>query len=152
VIDRRCRLQMPEQGEHLVPAHQGATGELTDHKRVDHRECVVEKPGQSRGGSPEVVDPDRGVDERRHSGGATPASRLCFRVAPPERRQTPRTLTGDEGFQPGAHYGRLADDAAEPLSLPEEVVVEDHCGSHRHISMHDLCAYIKTRLGRPRTP
>jgi hypothetical protein len=95
----------------------------------------VEQIHQVSTRSAEVIDPDRCVDEYRHSGGPTTTTRLGCGIAPPERRQAASALTRDEGFQPGAHHGRLAVDPAEALSLFDKPVIQNQCGSHMHISM-----------------
>jgi hypothetical protein len=59
---------MPEQGEHLVPAHQGATGELTDDEWMERYLLRIEKLDEVGVRATEVVDPDRRVDEGGHSG------------------------------------------------------------------------------------
>lgn len=135
VADDRSGLEATEKGDHLVPTSQGAGRQLTDDERMAGYLVGIEKGDQVLARSAEVIDPDRCVDERRHSGGPTPTARLGGGVAPPQRRQAASALTRDEGFQPGSHHGRLAGDPTEALRLFDESVIQNQCGSHMHHSM-----------------
>lgn len=106
--DRRAR-QRGEQVQYFVPAHQRATSQLTDDEGVRPHLVGLEVAGQAVASMPEVIDPDRSVDEHAESADARAPARhgpqAALRSA--ECRKASGAFAADECAQTRVNHRRL---------------------------------------------
>jgi hypothetical protein len=152
-------LTRPRQGveelDDFVPTCEGAAGEVTDHEWMTHDRARLQEHGHVAIAVPQVVDPNRCIDEDhrgRRSTRPAPAGHLGPAIGAAKSGELFGGFPGDQSLEPQAdEFGFLAD-AGETGGSRKRVLVDIQGGSHASIFSKSY-ALVKSdqgaRLRRP---
>jgi hypothetical protein len=142
---RQCMKQFQDH----VPTREGTTGDFADHKRMADNFTRLQDRGQLAIAPPQVVDPDRCVDEdhRRHQS-VRPASRGHSgpAIRATEGDELFGRLARDQRLEAHADEFGLPVDAGEPGGDGERFLVDVERGSHAY-NFHKSYAFVKWGQG-----
>lgn len=136
VLNDRNQRQRGKQAQYFIPTRQRTTSQLANDEGMRPGFAGLEVAGQPVTSVPEVIDPDRCVDEHADSAGARTSARhgpqgtLC----PAECREPPCTLATDERAQTRVNHRRFFLKTAQPAGVGQQFFVQDEGGTHMHNS------------------
>jgi len=152
LVMARCRhaRQRGEGIEKLLSLGQVTAGQLANDEVV-RADLGLLKEFDERGISPaQMIHPDGGINEhRRLASGPRPPARNRFQtpLGPAQCRQAPPALTSNQRPKARMHNRRLLPKTAQLLRPHEQVIIDNHGGSH----MHQYGAYMHIRQANKST-